>query len=77
LAPSSKEFARFARCAIAEALPEKAMHISKGPKQLNAGGTNFCDIGKVREVATGILVCAQNDFAVELLEAFQLQNQAQ
>jgi hypothetical protein len=63
LAPSSKEFARFARCAIAEALPEKAMQISKGPKQLNAGGTNFCDIGKVREVATGILVCAQKDFA--------------
>jgi len=52
------------------------MQISKGPKQLNSVGTNFGDIGKVREAATGVLIGAQKDFAVEALEAFQLQNQA-
>jgi hypothetical protein len=69
-------FTSIAWCAIAKALPEKAMQISKGPKQLNSVGTNFGDIGKVREAATGVLIGAQKDFAVEALEAFQLQNQA-
>ena len=52
------------------------MQIGERPEQLNAGGTNFGDIGKVREIATGVLVGAQKDFAVEPLEAFQLQDQA-
>jgi hypothetical protein len=53
------------------------MEIDQRPEQFDASGANLGDVWQISKAATLVLICAEKNFGMKILEVLQLKHQAQ